>query len=259
MRFESWTLLVLCLAVASGCVYPRRSTSLSPVSAERSSGTIGAPAEIWTLTVVGANVRPRKSGGLAWDESGGLPDVYARIIRDGRLIFETETIDDSLTPEWNATLPRNVRIDARTPLRIEVWDRDLVGSDPVGIYDRRGLPQMAVEGADARIMLEGGSWLTIRRSAPRPHRGVGIGQYELRPDQLYVVEVLPHSPAARAGIEPGDAIVAIGERRVADMSDGEAATALSMAVSRNQPLTVRRGEGAEREVELDRGFVWLTM
>src|SRR5690606_38688564 len=246
MRFERWMLLLLCVAVASGCVYPRRSTSLSPVSASRSTGTIGAPAEIWTLTVVGANVRPRKSGALTWDEGGGLPDVFVRVIREGQPIFETDTIDDSLTPEWDATLPRNVRLDAHTSLRTEVWDRDIVGADPVGIYDRRGLPQIAIEDADARIMLKGGSMLKIRRSAPRPTRGVASAQYELRPDQLMVVEVLPHSPAARAGIEAGDAVVAIGERRVSEMTDGEAASALSMAVSRNEPLTVRRGEGAER-------------
>lgn len=242
-----------------GCVYPRRGTSLTPVRSERASGTFNAPPHIWQLTVVGAHVRPRRQGDLHWDDGEGRPDVFVRIYRDGELVHETETIDDSLTPEWDETLPRNVRLPPDRPLRIEVWDRDTVGNDPVGIYDHRGLPETALPDADARLMLEGGSWLTIRVSAPRPHRGVGIEEYEVRPDALVVARVLPYSPAGRAGIEPGDRIVAVGDERVADLNDAQAASALSMAATRDRALTVADEDGDEREVELDRGYVWLTM
>lgn len=218
-----------------------------------------APADTWQLTVVEAHVRPRKSGDLTWDENGGLPDVFVRIFRDGESIWESPTIDDSLNPQWNATLPRNFRMPRGTPLRIEVWDRDIVGNDPVGIFDEHGLPPNALPGADARIMLEGGSWLTVRIAPPLPHRGVGIEEYEVRPGELMVERVLPYSPAARAGIERGDAIVGIGEQRVSAMNDAQAASALSMAGNRHSTLTVRNAAGRERQVDLDRGFVWLTM
>lgn len=259
---RSPVLLAMALTVGLstiGCVYPRRGTSLTPVRAERTTGTLDAPAHTWQLTVVGAHIRPRKSGDLSWDADDGLPDVYVRIFRDDELVFETPTIDDTLQPEWNATLPRNFRIPPSRRLRIEVWDRDTVGSDPVGIYHHSGLPDNAVPDADARIMLAGGSWLTLRVSAPRPHRGVGIDEYEVRPDALVVVRVLPFSPAGRAGIEPGMRIVGIGEQRVSDLSAVQAASALSMAASRQEGLTVAGPDGMERYIELDRGYVWLTM
>jgi len=242
-----------------GCVYPRRGTSLTPVRSERATASFNAPAHIWQLTVVEAHVRPRKSGDLSWDDGEGLPDVFVRIYRGGEQVFETETVDDSLTPRWDEVLPRNFRIPPDAALRIEVWDRDTVGADPVGIYNDRGLPDNALPDADARIMLEGGSWLTIRATAPRPHRGVGIEEYEVRPDELVVARVLQHSPAGRAGIEPGDRIVAVGDQRVADLNEAQAASALSMAANRDRQLTVKDEGGEERQVDLDRGYVWLTM
>ncbi|HUG36050.1 MAG TPA: PDZ domain-containing protein [Candidatus Limnocylindrales bacterium] len=242
-----------------GCVYPRRGTSLSPVRSERSTSSFDAPPHVYQLTIVNAQIRPRKSGDLAWDEGEGLPDAFVRLYRGEALIFETETLDDTLTPEWNAALPRNVRLPPSERIRIEVWDRDTVGSDPVGIYNGQGLPATALSDADSRIMLEGGSWLTIRANPPRPHRGLGIEEYEVRPDELRVLRVLPYSPAGRAGIEPGDRIVAIGDDRVSAMNDNQAASALSMAASRQSRLTVKDESGRERQVDLDRGFVWLTM
>ncbi len=251
-------LVVLSLA-ASGCVYPRRGTSLTPVRSESGSGSLSAPSDIWQLTIVEAQITPRKRGDLPWDEGGGEPDAFVRVYRGDELVFETPTLDDSRTPQWNATLPRNVHLPRDRSLRFEVWDRDTVGSDPVGQIRTNGLPVNAVPGADARLLLEGGSYLTIRVAPPRPHRGAGIAEYEVRPDALVVLRVIPHSPAQRAGLEPGQAIVAIGDQRVSAMSSAQAASALSMASHRQTPLTVRGADGQEREVELDRNFVWLTM
>lgn len=255
------TVLALCVGLGSiGCVYARRGTSLSPVRSERTTGSFNAPPHIYQLTIVDAQVRPRKAGDLPWDSQGdGLPDPFVRVYRGEELVFETDPQNDTLTPRWDASLPRNVRLPPDQPIRIEVWDSDNVGNDPVGIYNGRGLPSNAVAGGDARIMLEGGSWLTVRADAPRPHRGVGIEEYEVRPDALVVARVLPFSPAGRAGIEPGDQIVGIGDQRVSSMSDGEAASALSMAASRHSQLTVKDSDGRERQVDLDRGYVWLAM
>lgn len=250
--------VVLSIFVASACIYPRRGTSLTPVQRE-GTGTISAPDDIWQLTIVEAQITPRKRGDLPWDENGGEPDAYVRVYRGEEVVFESPTIDDSREPAWRATLPRNVRLPRDTPLRFEVWDRDVVGGDPVGQIRTNGLPVNAVPGADARLLLEGGSYLTIRVDPPRPHRGAGIAEYEVRPDALVVQRVLPYSPAQRAGLEPGDAIVAIGDRRVSAMNEAQAASALSMAPHRQTQLTVRGANGRERTVDLDRDFVWLTM
>lgn len=250
-------MVLLSSVVATGCIYPRRGTSLTEVG-RADTGLIGAPANIWQLTIVGAEIAPRKRGDLPWDDGGG-PDAFVRFYRDETLLFETPVESDSLAPRWAATLPRNVHLAPDAALRIEVWDQDTVGADPVGTYRTRGLPPNALPDADARLLLEGGSYVTIRVSAPRPHRGVGIAQYELRPDALIVLEVAAHSPASRADLEPGDAIVALGDRRVSAMTRAEAASALSMASQRGTALTVRDASGEERTVDLDRNFVWQTM
>ncbi|MGE0784605.1 MAG: PDZ domain-containing protein [Sandaracinaceae bacterium] len=257
MRHAVLGLLASVLAI--GCVYPHRSTSISAVANPRTAATMDAPPDVWQLTVVEAHVRPRRRGDLTWDDNGGEPDVYVRLIRNEEVVWESETIDDSLNPQWNVTLPRNFRTAVHDSLRIEVWDRDTVGSDPVGIYRGRGLPPTAVPGADARILLEGGSYLTIRISPPRAHRGVGIDEYELRPDVIEILSVAPYSPAGRAELQPGDLIVAIGDQRVSALSDAQAASALSMVLTRSHTLTIRRGSSPERTVELDQGYVWLTM
>jgi len=253
--------LTLAMVLGLGCVYPRRGTSLSPVHTDRTStGMIHAPPHIYRLTVVEAHVQPRMRGDLDWDDDGGLPDVQVRIYRNEELVWESETIDDSLNPQWNATLPRNIEVPPHASMRFEVWDDDTVGGDPVGIHRDNGMPDTALPGADARILLEGGSYLTLRADNPTPHRGVGIDEYELRPDALLITRVLSHSPASRAGLEPGDQIVAVGDQRVSALSDARAASAVSMAATRHSTLTViKDGESTEQTVELDHGFVWLTM
>ena len=67
-------LVLLALLVAGGCVYPRRGTSLTAIRSDRSAGSLSAPADVWKLTVVSAQVRPRRPGDLTWDDGGGLPD-----------------------------------------------------------------------------------------------------------------------------------------------------------------------------------------
>lgn len=254
--------LALCLLLASsviGCVYPRRSTSLSPVQRPDASASITAPEDVYQLTIVEAQVVPQRRGGLPWDDGGGGPDPFVRVFRGEEMIFETPVINDSNAPRWNASVPANVRVTSTVALRFEVWDRDDIGADPIGIYRNTGRPSAAVLDADARLALEGGNYLTVRFAGPRPHRGVGIEEYELRPDALVVMRVMPHSPAARAGLEPGDRIVRIGERSVSSMNGAEAASELSMAVSRHHTLGVIGADGRERSVDLDRGFVWVCM
>src|SRR5690606_33155490 len=97
MRLRRFLVFVAVL-LAVACAYPRRTTSLSPVRTTTES--VSTPADVWSLTVAGATVPPRNRGALAWDGSDGLPDAYVRIYRDEQLIWESDTIDDSLSPAW---------------------------------------------------------------------------------------------------------------------------------------------------------------
>jgi hypothetical protein len=242
---------------ASGCVYPRRSTSLSPVSGTAGGSAIGAPADVVSLTIVSAHPNRLRRGGIPWDDNGSPPDCYVRVFRNEELVFETPTVDDSFTPEWNVVMPENFAVTRAARIRLEVWDRDAIGSDPVGIWRGVGLPESAMGGVEARVLLEGDSYLSIRAGSPRAHRGIGITTFEVRPGELVVVEVEPYSPAGRAGIVAGDRIIAIGGREVSTLTANTASGALSMAADRHEALRLRNERGEERVVELDRGYTYL--
>jgi hypothetical protein len=251
-------LVLLAFVLLSACAYPRRSTSLSPVTAPGAS-TLGAPEHTFSITIVAAQTGAMRRGSLSWDDGGGLPDCFVRIYRNDELVFESETINDSIRPEWNQTLPRNVEVPSGARIRLEVWDRDTLGADPVGVWRGVGMPSNAESGVDARVLLEGESWLTVRLASPRPHRGIGIRQFEIRGDALVITEIESHSPAGRAGLVVGDAIVAIGGRAVSSIPQNDSVTALSLAAERDEPLRVRGPNGSERVVQMDHGFTWLLM
>lgn len=246
------------VAMAFGCAYPRRSTSLAP---SQRGETSTAPDFIWQIEVVEAVVPPRQRSGSNWDEDeDSKPDPFVRIYRNDELVWESDVVQDSLEPRWNARLERNVRLAPENDLRIELWDRDrAVGSDPIGTWRSRGLPATALPDADSRINLEGGAQVVLRLHRPQAHRGVGIQLYEVRSDSLVVLEIIEHSPAGRAGIQPGDRIVAIGDKQVTDLGEARAASELSLAADRDSRLTVLKPTGARSQVELDSGLVWLTM
>jgi predicted metalloprotease with PDZ domain len=108
-------------------------------------------------------------------------------------------------------------------------------------------------------MMDTGAVATIIVSQPRAHEGVGILGYEIRNNGLLVLEVEKHSPAGRAGIREGEYVVAIDGLRVASLDGSKAASLLSMAAERSYLLQVADITGAERQVTLDSGYIWLTM
>ncbi len=265
MRSAVSSTLTLTLALVvgglAGCAYPRRSTSLSPIASASSMviGPGGTPSDVYRFTAVSAIIPEQNRGATQWDDNGGLPDAVLRLYRDDTLVWESRRINDSLRPEWNETAPRNIAFPPNARIRIEVWDIDPLGGDPVGIWRGIGLPPNARPGIDARILLEGGAYVTVRIDPPSPHRGVGIRTFEVHDDDLEIVAVEPYSPAARAELVPGDRITAIGGQTVRQLGGQRAAGALSMASERQEPLRVRGASGQERTVTLDRGYVWLIL
>ena len=256
-----WLLVCAAIAVLTvlcACAYPRRSTSLT--AARGDVQVLDAPSHVWRMRIGSATIPPRRRGGMDWDPNGGLPDAFVRVYRGQELVFETPVREDALDPSFDVILPKNVHLPPSQELRIELWDRDDgPTNDPIGQWRGQGLPPNALPDADARITMEGGAALSFRVLSPQPHRGVGIAEYEVRGSALKVLSVIDNSPASRAGIAPGDEIVAIGDRPIDDMDDAQAASALSMAADRQTTLRVLKAEGGEQTVDLDRGYVWLTM
>jgi membrane-associated protease RseP (regulator of RpoE activity) len=216
-----------------------------------------APSDLWHLVLVDAEMPQRQRSGLAWDQDGTGPDAFLRLVIEGRKVWESESVEDQTHPRWNASPPNNLAFDRTVKVRIELWDSDGVTSDPIGIYEGRALAD-AIIGADTIIKLEGGATLTLRLEPPLPHVGTGVGLYELRRDALFVLDVLPNSPASRAGMRVGDRITAIDGRTIDELGAKRAESALSMAAQQGSELTLERAGKFER-VSLDKGYVWLSM
>lgn len=255
LRFQGF---LFCFLILAGCAYPRRSTVLTEAPApyvERAQ----APENLWALTFVSGQVPPTARGGLAWDKAGGLPDPEVRLYVNDVLIFTTNPVADTLTPRFDAVLPSNLPIAPDDLVRIEMWDSEQVRDSPIGIYRGRGLPDTAVVGVDATVRLEGGATVVLRVGKPKAFKGVGVALFEVRPDALLLVDVLPLSPAGRAGLRSGDRVVAIGGARVKDLGEARSVSALSMAVDQRAPVEVQSRDGQTRELTLDDGPVWLTM
>jgi hypothetical protein len=240
----------------SGCAYPRRTTLVhaAPASAE----PVDTPSGLWSIRLVEAQLPETKGGGLPWDSDGTGPDPYIRLVIDERVVWESPVQQNTLNPQWNVTLPRSVRIPPGSKFRLELWDEDTASADPAGTFAHLGLPANALPNAKARLSLDNLGTATIMISAPKPWKGLGL-TYEQHGDALVVLSVEEFSPASRAGIAVGERIVAIGETRVQQLTAARAASDLSLAVDRRSTLTVADQHGKEREVNLDRGYLWLTM
>lgn len=242
----------------TACAFPRRTIALNEVADTRDL-VLDPPADVWQFTILNAQIPPTQRSGLAWDNDGSGPDCVVRIYRGDTLVYESPRVDDSLTPEWNITLPRNLWTPSTQLMRYEVWDIDGVSADIVGIIRYNGLPPNALPDAIATLRLEGTATLQVRANLPRPYRGVGVREVEQRSDSLVVVSIVDQSPAGRAGIVVGERITKVGEYLVGDVGPERATTYLSLAAGRGQDLVVVNARGESRTVSLDRGFTWFTM
>jgi hypothetical protein len=254
MRTPLLLLFAVALAVP-GCAYPRRTTSLT-LARDANEGS--QPDGLWQVMFVGAVIPPRRRGDLEWD-GDGLPDAFVRVYRGDALVWEGPAAENTLEPQWNATLPENVWLPRDQELRIELWDDDGVDADPIGIWRGDGLPATALPDADARVRLEGDATVIFRVSAPRAHRGLGVRRYEVRGDSLLVLEVIERSPAGRAGLREGDRILSIGGEAVGDLGEARAASALSMSADRHTSLSVEREDGSRVQIDPDGTLVWLSI
>ncbi len=248
-------LVLFALFVVGGCAYPRRSLPLQEM--RRLPANAAAPQELWQMELVSAEIPPRQRSGDAWDADGDPPDAYAIIRAKGGSSWESPVAPNSLRPSWGVGPEHNVRIPPGSVVRVELWDKDGVSSTPIGSYEGRRPSRNVLPGADLRLNLEGGATLTLRLSVPRPHAGVGVRRYELRPGALVVLDLVDHSPATRAGLKPGDFITAIDGVSVKELGPAKAATGLALAVQRRSTLVVTNGDD-RRELQIETGYVWLS-
>ncbi|MCA9530301.1 MAG: PDZ domain-containing protein [Myxococcales bacterium] len=257
-RARSVVGLAALLAGASGaCVSPVRTAPLARVAHPRP--TLTTPDDLIRVRFLSAVIPPYRRGGMAWDSDGG-PDPALRLYVDGELVFSSHTVEDTLTPDFSVTVPGNLRLaEGGSEVRVELWDDDGALHDVIGVYRARWSPGHPAPGEQLRLALDGGAVVDAEALAPEAYRGTGITAYEARRGALRLRGVLPRSPAGRAGLRAGDAIVAIDGQPVGSLGANAAASALSQVGIAGGVVTVERevgGERIRRVVRLDQGYVW---
>ncbi len=101
-------------------------------------------------------------------------------------------------------------------------------------------------------------WAAIKRSSEGAYTGIGIA-LRLDDDALIIEEVYPQSPAAHAGLDPGDAIVAVAGVPVARLGAAKSRDALLGREGTTVALRVRSASGVSRTVRVTRGDVEVPM
>jgi len=170
--------------------------------------------------------------------------------------WRSVAVHDSFDPKFSQ-MPSNLAFDRSTRLRVELWDDDGVGADPIGMYEGRAFSE-SILGSDTTIKLDSGATLTLRLALPEPKQGLGLVEYELRPNAVLVRAVAANSPAARAKLREGDRIVAIDGKALSAFEPQEAESALALAAQKQSELRILRGE-TKSTVKLDNGYIWPAM
>jgi hypothetical protein len=248
---------VLLLALGAGCsvVYPEVQT---PVRSVDRRPLDPPPKDVMWISLKGASVPAETRDGRKWgnDLTGPKPDPYALLFLNGQLLIKTPAQPGTLNPSWPNAPAGNFRLRDGDRFRVELWDSGTLHDKPIGIKDIGMLAddeiQIAAEGG-----VECDSGARVRIAFEPAHARVGLGfHYELRIGESYVTRVYEESPAGRAGIKPGDRIMSLDGKLVADLKPTEVQSILNTPRLEGLAMTVQHPQGASVSVSLKEGAIY---
>jgi membrane-associated protease RseP (regulator of RpoE activity) len=234
-----------------GAVYPQLET---PVRSPPPHVTLTPPPpeDLVFLKFVSAAIPSRTRDGRKWDSIGGsLPDAFAKLSVDDKVIFETPVQSDTLTPTWPNQRLANYRIRPGTSVKVELWDSNTLNNHPICLSTVR------LEPAEAPLQIECSSGAELRLAVQPAHGRLGIGMfYELRQEEVVVTRVLQESPAARAGLVRGDQLLKIEGKAVKSMQDGEVQSLINANAATGVGILVRKQDRTEVTLSLKEGAIY---
>lgn len=238
-----------------GAVYPQLGTPVRTPPAHVQL-TPPPPEELLFVKFAGAVIPTRTRDGRNWDSVGGsLPDVFAKLFVDGKVILETPVQSNSLTPTWNDQRKANYSIRRGAAIRVELWDSNPINNHPVCMETIRDLHAEALAEGPLRITCDSGAEISLVVDPAHARLGLGLF-YELRREDVVVTRVLRESPAARAGLARGDQLLKIQGRPVKTMAEGEAQSLLNANAALGVSLWVRKANHREIELNLKEGAIY---
>ena len=156
--------------------------------------------------------------------------------------------------------------DALLPSRDSVPDQvaDLITQRYEGPVDRAALERaaaiaMAEEVGDRwTTYFTPEQWQALQRATEGEYTGIGVTIRATR-NALVIREVYPRSPAAAAGLQAGESIIAVGGVPVSRRGPARSREAILGTAGTPVTLRVRAPGGAERTVKVTRGEVTVPM
>lgn len=250
------SLLLACLALCGcGAVYPQLGTPVRTPPAHVTL-TPPPPEDLLFVKFDGAMIPTRTRDGRKWDAVGGsLPDAFAKLFVDDKLILETPVQSNSLTPTWPDQTKANYRIRLGASLRVELWDSNPINNHPICVSVLRDVHSDALGEGATPVNCSSGAELRVIIDPAHGRLGVGMF-YELRREDVFVTRVLRESPAARAGLARGDQLLKIQGKLVKTMADGEAQSLINANAATGITFWVRRPDHSELEISVKEGAIY---
>jgi hypothetical protein len=243
------------LLAACAAVYPELQT---PVRSAEGRQVEAAPSGLRWIAFKGATVPSETRDGRKWggDLGKAAPDPYAVLYLNGKRLLKTPAQGGTLTPTWPDGPAGNFRIQKGDRFRVELWDSSALNDHPIGFKDVGSFDASVDENGEADIECDSGAHVRIAFEPAHPRVGLGF-YYELRIGEVFVTRVYEESPAGRAGIKPGDQILALGDKAVSSLNSGEIQTILNMPQTTGLAARVRhKGDGQEVTVALKEGAIF---
>jgi hypothetical protein len=250
------SLLVAALSLLGcGAVYPQLGTPVR-TPPEHVVLTPPPPDDLLFVKFGGAVIPKRTPDGRNWDSVGGsLPDAFAKLFVDGKVILETPVQSNSLTPTWPDQRKANYHVRLGAPVRVELWDSNPINNHPICVAEVADLRSDASSEGPMEVSCNSGAELKLVVEPAHGRLGVGLF-YELRREEVVVTRVLRESPAARAGLVLGDQLLKIQGKDVKTMADGEAQSLINANAPTGISLLVRKLDKSEVEVNLKEGAIY---
>ncbi len=197
----------------------------------------------------------RTRDGRPWHELGSkLPDPFAILYVNGKELIKTNPQSSTLTPTWPDAPKGNYRIEKTDKLRVEMWQSNLVNA-PMCVKDLGSPDEEWLAARQVTINCPSGARIVLHFAPAEGKLGYGF-YFELRTQAVYVSRVYEESPAARAKLEVGDQIVAMGDKPVKLMSSGEMQSYVNAGKLEGIKLQVKKKSGDVVDVELKEGGVY---
>jgi len=248
-------LLVALGLLGCGAVYPQLETPVRTPPGQVAL-TPPPPDDLVFLKFAGAVIPTRTRDGRNWDSVGGsLPDAFAKLMVDGKVILETPVQSNTLTPSWPDQPKANYHLRSGAAVRVELWDSNPINNHPICVAEVSDLRSEISSEAPVQINCNSGAELKLVAEPAHGRLGIGLF-YELRREEVVVTRVLRESPAARAGLTRGDQLLKIQGKLVKTMAEGEAQSQINANAATGITLLVKKLDKSEHELTLKEGAIY---